>query len=199
MSAREPGTAPGMMERMNAAEQHARDAGRFQELTESASRSDWDRPSPVQGWTARDVVHHLVEWLPGFLERTGTTLPPVDAVDPAAAWRQRAADVQLLIETEGDREFESPMFGTLTIATAIDRFYTGDVWMHSWDLAKALGRDVDLGEQRCADTLVAMEPMDEVLRSSGQFGPRVEVPADASPQDRFIAFIGRDPFWTPPA
>lgn len=177
----------------SAAENHARDAERFGELVASASADDWARPSPVTGWTARDVVYHLIDWLPGFLERTGTILPAVDAIDPVAAWRQRAADVQVLLETEGDREFESPMFGTLTIGTAVDRFYTGDVWMHSWDLAKALGRDIDLGEQRCADALVAMEPMEDVLRSSGHFGPRVPVPDDASAQDRFVAFIGRDP------
>ena len=87
------------------------------------------------------------------------------------------------------------MFGTLTIASAIDRFYTTDVWMHSWDLAKALGRDIDLGEERCAGALEGMQAMDEVLRSSGQFGPRVPVPDDASAQDRFIGFIGRDPSW----
>ena len=180
---------------MSAAENHAQDAARFGELVDSASAEDWTRPSPVEGWTARDVVYHLIDWLPDFLERTGTTLPAVDAIDPAAAWRQRANDVQVLLETEGDREFESPMFGTLTIGTAVDRFYTGDVWMHSWDLAKALGRDIDLGEQRCAEALVAMQPMDEVLRSSGQFGPQVPVPDDASAQDKLVAFIGRDPGW----
>lgn len=189
-----------MMADMSAAEQHERDAARFAELADAAAPDDWDRPSPVAAWTARDVVGHLVEWLPAFLDRTGTSLPPVDvAADPAGAWRKRSADIQSLLETEGDREFESPMFGTLTIATALDRFYTGDVWMHSWDLAKALGREIDLGEQRCGEALVAMEPMDEILRGSGQFGARVDVPADAPVQDRFIAFIGRDPSWTPPA
>ena len=34
---------------------------------------------------------------------------------------------------------------------------------------------------------------DELLRSSGQYGPKVEVPADADVQTRLIAFIGRDP------
>jgi hypothetical protein len=35
------------------------------------------------------------------------------------------------------------------------------------------------------------------MRSSGQYGPRVRVPADADPQTRLIGFIGRDPNWTP--
>lgn len=41
--------------------------------------------------------------------------------------------------------------------------------------------------------LEGMQPLDEVLRSSGQFGPKVEVPADADVQTRLLAFIGRDP------
>lgn len=182
---------------MNPAEQHAHDAAGFTALVESAGPEDWDRPSPVKEWNARDVVEHLIEWLPGFLQRTGVSLPPVDTSDLAAAWRQRVADVQQLLETQGDVEFESPMFGRTTVGAAIDRFYTGDVWMHSWDLARALGRQIDMGEERCAAALAGMEPMDQVLRDSGQFGPRVDVPADASAQDRLIGFIGRDPYWTP--
>lgn len=180
---------------MSPAEQHAYDAGRFTALVESAGPDDWDRPSPVQEWTARGVVEHLLEWLPGFLERTGTSVPPVDTSDLAGAWRQRADDVQQLIETQGDVEFESPMFGRTTVAAAINQFYTADVWMHSWDLARALGQNPDLGEERCAQALAGMEPMEQVLRDSGQFGQRVDVPADASAQDRFIGFIGRDPYW----
>jgi hypothetical protein len=38
-----------------------------------------------------------------------------------------------------------------------------------------------------------MEPLDELLRQSGQYGPKVEVPADADVQSRMLAFIGRDP------
>jgi hypothetical protein len=37
-----------------------------------------------------------------------------------------------------------------------------------------------------------MEPMDEMLRQSGQYGPRVPVPDDADEQTKLLAFIGRD-------
>jgi hypothetical protein len=33
----------------------------------------------------------------------------------------------------------------------------------------------------------------EVLRKSGQYGPRVEVPESADVQTRLLAFIGRQP------
>ena len=185
---------------MSPAEQHAHDAERFASLTRAASADDWTRPSPVPGWTARDVVGHLIEWLPGFVSRAGVELTPVSvSEDPAGAWQARADEVQRVLEERGDAVYASPMFGEMPLASAITQFYTTDVWMHSWDLAHALGVDIDLGEERCAQTLAGMEPMDEALRSSGQFGPRVAVPDDASAQDRFVGFIGRDPGWAPPA
>ena len=42
-----------------------------------------------------------------------------------------------------------------------------------------------------------MRPIDDLLRSSGQYGPRVPVPDDASAMDRLVGFIGRDPAWQP--
>jgi len=41
-----------------------------------------------------------------------------------------------------------------------------------------------------------MEQMEQVLRSSGQYGARVEVPGGADTQTRLLGFIGRDPFWS---
>ena len=41
--------------------------------------------------------------------------------------------------------------------------------------------------------LEGMLPVDEVLRASGHYGPRVEVADDADVQTRLLAFIGRTP------
>lgn len=186
---------------MTPAQQHAYDAGRFADLVASASPDDWRRPSPVPAWTALDVVGHLLGWLPGFLAQGGVILSPVAddevAADPAAAWRRRAAEVQRLLEDRGEETYPSPMFGPMPLAAAIGQFYVNDVWMHSWDLARALGREPDLGEERCAEALVALAPLDDVLRRSGEFGPKVPVPDGASAQDRLVGFIGRDPAWRP--
>ncbi|WBC14343.1 hypothetical protein O7600_25080 [Micromonospora sp. WMMA1998] len=35
-----------------------------------------------------------------------------------------------------------------------------------------------------------------IIRSSGQYGPRMPVRADSDPQSRMLGFIGRDPEWT---
>jgi hypothetical protein len=43
-----------------------------------------------------------------------------------------------------------------------------------------------------------MAPIEDLLRSSGQYGPAVAVPDDADVQTRLLGFIGRDPLRTNP-
>lgn len=160
--------------------------------------TDWDAPAPVEGWVARDVVRHLVEWLPGLLSSgSAVTLPEVPPVDddPVAAWHAHCDAVQALLDdpASADLVLTNPHIGSLPVPDAIDRFYTSDVFLHTWDLARATGQDETLDADRCATMLAGMEPLDEMLRASGQYGPRVELPPGASVQNRLIAFIGRDP------
>lgn len=164
---------------------------------------DWEVPAPVVEWTARDVVRHLIEWLPGFLQGgSSITLPSGPSVDddPVGAWTMHRDGVQAVLDDpqRAGEPYRSQMFGELTVAEAISRFYTPDVFMHTWDLARATGQDDRLDEATCADMLDGMSQMEDTLRASGQFGTRQPVPDDASVQDRFIAFIGRDPGWRPP-
>lgn len=187
-----------MTEHPSPADQHRATAGAFSGLVDAVAADAWDRPSPVAAWRARDVVDHLVTWFPGFLESgTGIVLPagPVAEEDPMTAWSHHAAAVQALLDdpATADRVLTNPHLGEVPLDQAIDRFYTGDVFLHTWDLAKATGQDATLDETRCAAMLAGMEPLDEVLRQSGQYGPKVDVPAEASAPDRLMGFIGRDP------
>ena len=181
---------------MSASDTHRQVAGAFTDRV--LGTTDWDAPAPVEGWVARDVVRHLVEWLPGLLEGgAGVTLaagPSVDD-DPVAAWQVHCAAVQDLLDDPAtpSKLLTNPHIGEVPLDQAVDRFYTSDVFMHTWDLARATGQDETLDPERCAQMLAGMEPMDEMLRASGQYGPRVQVPADADVQTRLIAFIGRDP------
>lgn len=181
---------------MSPAEEHRRVAGVFTDRV--VGTTDWDAPAPVEGWVARDVVRHLVEWFPSFLEAgAGVRLergPSVDA-DPLAAWRVHTDAVQRLLEDPGtpSKVLSNPHIGDVPLDEAVDRFYTSDVFMHTWDLARATGQDEALDPEKCAALLAGMEPLDDVLRASGQYGPKVEVPADADVQTRLLGFIGRTP------
>ena len=86
-----------------------------------------------------------------------------------------------------------PHLGEVPIPDAVDRFYTADVFMHTWDLARATGQDETLDPDFCRQLYDGMLPMDDILRASGQYGPRVDVPDDADVQTKLIAFIGRHP------
>lgn len=172
-------------------------AGVFTERVRAVPDGAWDNPAPCDGWVARDVVRHLVEWVPGFLRaNAGVELPagpPVDD-DPVAAWAHFAAALQAVLDDPvvAIREFE--MHGTShSVAQAVDMFCTTDVFLHAWDLARATGGDEALDPVEVHRLFEGMEPMDEVLRGSGHYGPRVAVPDDADEQTRLLAFIGRHP------
>ena len=163
-----------------------------------AGTTDWDAPAPVDGWLARDVVRHLVEWFPAFLESgAGVVIergPSVDD-DPVAAWQVHTDAVQRLLDdpATADRVLTNPHIGEVPLDEAVDRFYTGDVFMHTWDLSRATGQDETLDAEKCAVMLAGMAPMEDAMRGSGQYGPRVEVPEGADVQTQLLGFIGRNP------
>jgi uncharacterized protein (TIGR03086 family) len=183
---------------MGSADEHRRIAGEFTATVEGTAPTAWDNPAPPEGWVARDVVRHLVEWLPAFLRgATGIVLPAGPSVDddPVGAWRVHTAAVQALLDdpATADREHDLPHIGRMPLGQAIDRIYTADIFLHRWDLARATGQDETLDPEKCAVMLEGMLPMDDLLRQSGQYGPRVEVGDDADVQTKLLAFIGRTP------
>ena len=183
------------------AERH-RESGRVFTDRVRGTRS-WDVPSPVAEWTARDVVRHLTEWFPSFLAAgSGIQLPAGPSVDddPVGAWQAQCDAVQALLDDPAvaDLVLSNRHIGEVPLDRAIDQFYTADVFMHTWDLARATGQDDRLDADFCAELLAGMEPIEEVMRSSGQYGARVPVKDDADAQAKMLAFIGRDPDWTPP-
>lgn len=182
------------------AERHRRVAADLSAVTRQVA--DWDAPSPVPEWRARDVVGHLVEWFPSFLASGGVELPPGPGLsDPVAAWEHQANAVQALLDDRSTAEqpFVHPRVPPQSLATTIGAFYTADVFMHTWDLARAADLPVGLDPGFCAELLDGMTAMEDVLRDSGQYGAAVPVPDDADPQTRLVAFIGRDPAWQPGA
>ncbi len=178
------------------AERYRRLAAQFTERVRQVPPDAWDNPAPCEGWVARDVVRHLVEWVPGFLSAYGIDVPTGPSVDddPVGAWETFDAGLRAVLDDPdvSSREIDAPM-GRMTVAQAIDMIVTGDVFFHTWDLARATGLDETLDPDEVHGSLEAMLPYEDAMRSSGHYGPRVEVPDDADEQTKLLAFIGRRP------
>lgn len=163
--------------------------------------TDWDAPSPVPEWTARDVVAHL-GWLPELTSSCGVDLRvpdiiPTDnpSIDVLARFRAQTEAVDVaLAGPDAHATLRTPA-GDLTLAEVIDRLYAPDLFIHAWDLAAAAGQDRTLDEdysRRVYEQLAAQGP---ALQESGHFGAPVPVRDDASWQDKMLALSGRDPNW----
>lgn len=172
-------------------------ADEFGRRVDAVPADAWDAPAPCEGWVARDVVRHLVEWLPAFfVECWGLVADPIPSPDddPAAAWAALDATLRraLADPTVAGAERDTPM-GRRTFASTLDMIGTTDVFLHTWDLARATGGDERLDPDEVHRLYEGMLPLDEMLRTSGQYGPRVAVPDDADEQTKLLAFIGRTP------
>jgi hypothetical protein len=73
------------------------------------------------------------------------------------------------------------------------------VLVHTWDLARSVGIDVELDPGLTEHTLEGFHAAAEMLVASGHVGPAIEVDEAAPVQERMLAASGRDPRWQPPA
>jgi uncharacterized protein (TIGR03086 family) len=178
-------------------ERYRRIAGTFTRTVGDVPAGAWDNPSPCEGWTARDVVGHLVDWLPHFFfgrwDVEGPAHPPV-AEDPLGAWTAVSETIQAALDDPevARAERDTPM-GPSTFEQTFDMIGTNDVFLHTWDVARATGLDERLDPEEVHRLFEGMEPYGDAMRRSGHYGPATEVPEDADEQTRLLAFIGRRP------
>jgi len=179
---------------------HHRGAELFASHVHAISADGWPAPTPCAEWSVHDLVNHLVNeelWVPELL--AGRTIDEVGnrfdgdllGDDPVAAWDDAAAAAQDAIAERGAMERTVHLsFGDFSAA-----FYTmqvfSDLLIHSWDLARAIGRDDTLPGDLMAACWGFNRPMADTLRASGAFGDEVDVSPDADQQTKLLAFFGR--------
>lgn len=154
----------------------------------------WEEPSPCAGWTARDVVRHLVDVHRTFVEVAGGQLEEVPAVgdDPVAAWDavRSAVSGMLSDPAYAEAEYDGP-FGRARWGESIDMFLCFDLVVHRWDLARACGLDEQLPPQDVQFVRKRTEQLGDNLRREGVCGPELTPPEDVDDQTRLLAFLGR--------
>ncbi|MFI7440955.1 TIGR03086 family metal-binding protein [Nonomuraea indica] len=193
------------------ADRYRRRAEAFERKVVSVRPDQWSLPSPCEKWTARDVVRHIVDMHEAMLRPLGRSLSSAPSVDddPVAAFRAARADLEAVLDDPSlaAAPCDTPG-GRVPAERHIDQVLSEDLLLHGWDLARATSQDDTMDPEDVERAWAAMRalPADlvEKFRTPGAFGPGVEVfgPAvnvedDARPQDKLLAFIGRDPRWRP--
>ena len=175
-------------------DRYRRRADAFEALIEGVPSDRWSSPSPCEGWSARDVVAHVVDYAAHVLdEKCGVEDWPVlaDYDTPLAAFRASRAVLQRAL----DDAHTSP-----ELARYLDAALSFDVPQHGWDLAMATGQDPTMDPWE-VDYLWKLSEQPESWwdwqRGHGWYGPPVAVPEDAPLQDRALGLIGRNPNWKP--
>ena len=110
--------------------------------------------------------------------------------DPKAAWREAVQEaVSAVQEVDLDRMVHLS-YGDVPASHYAFELAT-DHLIHAWDLARAIGADESMDEDLAELVYNQMKPHEEGLKSSGMFGERIEVSADADVQTRLLALYGR--------
>lgn len=176
------------------ADRYRRVAAGLTARVEAVPADRWENPSPCQGWTARDVLRHLVDVHHSFPTNVGLQLDagPDPADDPVGAWASvRDQTIALLDDpARAGREYDG-WFGRTKLEDTIDGFGTFDVLVHTWDIARATGGDETLDATEVGPLLQQARSLGDALRSPNVCGPEVPVAADADDQTKLLAFLGR--------
>lgn len=164
----------------------------------------WDEPTGNEGQTVRQLVNHVV----GGNRMAVAILQGGSKADGLAQFARSAGDVDLVGAFEVSRielaeAFAAPGALDQTVAhPAMDMpsrqllgFRITEYGLHGWDLARAIGADDQIDHDVLTGLLAVLEPMAEVLPSTGMFGEgrSGELGDDASLQHRVLDLSGRRP------
>jgi uncharacterized protein (TIGR03086 family) len=187
-------------------ELHRLGAERFDQQVQQISPDQWRAPTPCAEWDVRALVNHLVYenvWALDLM--AGRTVAEVGdrhegdllGDDPKATWRtSRDAAVDAFAAADALERTVHLSMGDVPGSEYLGQLTT-DLTIHTWDLGKALGTDVDLDDELVSFVWDIWKPREELVRASGAFGDQVDVPDDADQQTKLLALLGRRRDWRP--
>ncbi|WP_445398312.1 TIGR03086 family metal-binding protein [Streptomyces sp. LE64] len=175
-------------------ELYGRIAERFGELIRDCPREGWEAASPCPGWTAWDVVAHVVT----NHRRAVAGLEGSDYSGPgrgeglSRAWEAASAEVKAALRDPVKAHARlGEQFGSLPFEEFVRRMACADTLIHGWDLARATGQDEVLDSEAVAVATEILLPEDGDIRMPRAFGAKVPSAVDADAQTRLLNFLGR--------
>ena len=164
---------------------------------------DWQRPTPCDDWTVRDLVVHVVggdrmsaALLRGASREEATAIrTTIDLGDDAvAAFDKEADDIAAAFAEPGalGRDIPPPP-GMDMSGERLLGFRIADYALHGWDLARAIGADETLDTALVDYLWNALSPMTGMITTIGVFGggPTGRLDDDAPLQQRLLDLTGR--------
>jgi uncharacterized protein (TIGR03086 family) len=165
----------------------------------------WDRPSPCDAWDARAVLEHVIGFHDALLLRPLGMKPDRPRDEARQRWELTQERIVEALNQDGlfKGVIAIPAVGS-NPATRLDASkllprLTQDVLVHTWDLARAVGADDHLDGGWCRAFFDQLPSGPNALRMSGMFASPRAIDDKADIQSRFLARLGRDPTWQPPA
>lgn len=163
-------------------------------VLDAVPAQSWTNPSPCDGWSAHDVLRHMIETQREFLTSHDIDLgaaPDIDT-DPAAAWRDHTKRVVEAISDDAVPAIAfDGHFGPTTVGATLEQFYMWDMLVHRWDIARSAGADAGLSDDEIDRIERGADSFGEALYMDGVCRPGVGAPADADRKVRVLARLGR--------
>lgn len=155
--------------------------------------ADWDVATPCDGWTARDLVAHVVGTEREFFADRGLPLEgPVPGGDPVHTWDAHRASVErALADPAVPATGYQGWFGPTTVGDAFGQYYVFDLYVHRWDLARAASLEVTFTAEELDRIEADIAAWGDALYMEGICKQPVEAPADADRSTRVLAALGR--------
>jgi uncharacterized protein (TIGR03086 family) len=147
--------------------------------------------TPCDDWDVRTLLDHMLETQRYFLGAArgedasppSPTPPSLITDDPAADFERTRGDMLHAFGEPGVVDKTGPALG---IAFS-------DQLLHGWDLARATGQNATMPEGLPDAAYEVIHGRFTDDERKGVFKPEVALPADASAQDRLLAYTGRQP------
>lgn len=170
----------------------------FERVATGTSPGALDSPTPCAEWAVRDLFDHLT----GGATTFAAVVRGEDPAEPRTPTDDTIAATTLAAVSSLDQALRGPGALEQIVATPFGelpgevfaRILAFDLLMHTWDLARSTGQQVDIPDEVVsAVDGFARQAISAEMRGPHTFGPEVEPPAGASALDRLAAFSGRTP------
>ncbi len=162
----------------------------FGQRLEAVTAEHGETRSPCDEWNCNELIEHTVSVQHGVGAQLGVEVTDGDAASAWSDFRQAMVDA---MSADGGLQIEvDTPFGKRPVAEAMG-IPTLDLLVHTWDLSRTIGHNDVLPAAAVTHAFEQIKPMDAMLRGRGVFGDKIEIAPDASEQDQFIAFTGRQP------